>query len=120
MTFEDEVRKHGVNSTASWTSQEVMKRIDSYDIALQFVLEELDAARQGNDTAINFANNSGFKENEYVDAMDNSFEEVDGPDGPQICLLNIVLQITDIDLMVRLRTATVDKIMQEWRLGKYK
>ena len=120
MTFEDEVRKHGVNSIASWTSKEVMKRIDSYDIALQFVLEELDAARQGDDTAINFANNSGFKENEYVGAMGNSFEEVDGPDGPQNCLLNIVLQISDIDLMVRLRVATVDKIMLYWNLGKYR
>jgi len=120
MTFEDEVRKHGVNSAASWASQEVMKRINSYDVALQFVLEEIDAARQGNDTAINFANNSGFKESEYVDAMDSSFEEVDGPDGPQLCLLDIVLQITDIDLMVRLRVATVDKIMQHWKLGKYK
>ena len=44
MNFEDEVREHGVNSAASWASQEVMKKIDSYDIALQFVLEELDAA----------------------------------------------------------------------------
>ena len=40
MTFEDEVREHGVNATASWASQEVMKTIDTYDVALQFVLEE--------------------------------------------------------------------------------
>ena len=52
--------------------------------------------------------------------MRNSFDEVDGPEGPQNCLLNIVFQIKDIDLMVRLKIATVDKIMQEWRLGKYK
>ena len=119
MTFEDEVREHGVNSAASWASQEVMKRIDSYDVALQFVLEELDAARQGNDTAINYAKNSGFKENEYVDAMGNSFEEVDGPDGPQQMLLTQIMSVSSMDTKVKLRVTIVDKVMQEWKLGKY-
>ena len=120
MTFEDEVRKHGVNSAASWASQEVMKRIGSYDVALQFVLEEIEAASSGNAIAINFAKNSGFSESDYKGAMHNSFDEVDGPAGPQQFLLGFVMQLSDIDLMVRLRVATVDKIMQDWNLGKYK
>ena len=120
MGFEDEIREHGVDSAALWASQEVMKRINSYDVALQFVLEEIEGASSGNATSINFAKNSGFSKSEYKGAMRNSFDEVDGAEGPQNCLLNIVFQIKDIDLMVRLKIATVDKIMQEWRLGKYK
>ena len=120
MTFEDEVRKDGVDHASLIISQEVQKKIGSYEVALQFVLEELDAARQGDDTAINFAINSGFSENDYKGAMNNSFDEVDGPGGPQLLLLNFLFKIGDMDLMVSLRVATVDKIMQEWRLGKYK
>ena len=120
MDFEEEVRKHGVDSAESWASQQVMKRIGSYDVALQFVLEEIEGASSGNATSINFAKNSGFSKSEYKGTMRNSFDEVDGAEGPQNCLLNIVFQIKDIDLMVRVKIATVDKIMQHWNLGKYK
>ena len=120
MDFEEQVRKDGVDHASLRIFQEVQKLIGSYEVALQFVLEELDAARQGDDTAINFAKNSGFSESDYKGAMDNSFDEVDGPGGPQLLLLNFLFKIGDMDLMVSLRVATVDKIMQEWRLGKYK
>ena len=94
-------------------------KIHSHKVALQFVLEELDAARQGNNTAINFVNNSGFEENEYVGAMANSFEEVDGSDGPQQMILSQIMSVSSIDTKVKLRVTIVDKVMQEWKLGKY-
>ena len=51
--------------------------------------------------------------------MDNSFEEVDGPDGPQQMLLTQIMSVSSMDTKVKLRVAIVDKIMQEWKLGKY-
>ena len=93
--------------------------IHSDEVALQFILEELDAARQGNDVAVNFVNNSGFEKNDYIDAMKNSFEEVDGPEGPQQLLLGLIMTVDDIDERVKFRISIVDKIMQERKLGKY-
>ena len=118
--FEELVRNSGVESASIWLSQQVMKKINSYEVALQFVLEEIEAASDGNDAAVRFVENSGFNPSEYKEAMSNSFDEVDGENGPQQFLLSAVLMIQDVDLMVSLRITTVDKIMQHWNLGKYK
>ena len=72
-------------------TQGVNNRINSKKVAYQFILEELDAARQGNDEAMLFIQDSGFSESEYIDAIQNSFEEVDGVNGPQQFLLNSVM-----------------------------
>jgi hypothetical protein len=93
--------------------------IHSDEVALQFILEELDAARQGNDVAVNFVNNSGFEKNDYIGAMKNSIEEVDGPEGPQQLLLGLIMTVDDMDERVKFRISIVDKIMQERKLGKY-
>jgi hypothetical protein len=114
------IKRDGFEETASLCAEVINKnKIHSHKVALQFVLEELDAASQGNDTAKNFVNNSGFNENEYVGAMNNSFEEVDGPDGPQQMLLTQIMSVSSMDTKVKLRVTIVDKIMQEWKLGKY-
>jgi|LWDU01.1.fsa_nt_gi hypothetical protein len=114
------IERDGFEETVSLYARVISDNtIQSHEIALQFVLEELDAARQGNDTAVNFVNNSGFKSNEYIGAMKNSFAEVDGPDGPQQMLLNQIMTVSSMDLRVELRVAIVDNIMQEWKLGKY-
>ncbi|MBU3916340.1 hypothetical protein KKA14_12470 [bacterium] len=100
-------------------TQGVNSRISSERVALQFVLEELDAARQGNEAAVQFVKNSGFSPSEYEGAMQNSFEEVDGPDGPQQFLLSSVMQFaSDMDFMVSLRLKVVEKIIHDWGLNK--
>ena len=117
--FEQQVISDGIEHASTRVAQEVLTKIGSYEVALQFVLEEIEAASQGNKKALDFVKNSGFSESEYSGAMNNSFDEVDGPGGPQLLLLNFVTQISDIDLMVSLRVAAVDKIMQTWQLGRY-
>jgi hypothetical protein len=117
--FEQQVISDGIEHASTRVAQEILTKIGSYEVALQFVLEEIEAASQGNKKALDFVKNSGFSESEYSGAMNNSFDEVDGPGGPQLMLLNFVTQISDIDLMVSLRVAAVDKIMQTWQLGRY-
>jgi Leucine-rich repeat (LRR) protein len=98
-------------------TQGVNSRIGSKNIALQFVLEELDAARQGNEAAIQFVKNSGFSPSEYEGAMQKSFEEVDGPDGPQQFLRSSVMQYSsDMDFMINLRLQIVENIINDWGL----
>lgn len=95
----------------------VISRINSTKVAYQFVLEELDAARQGNDEAILFVQDSGFSESEYIDAMHNSFEEVDGANGPQQFLINSIMPYaSNMDLMVSLRLSVVQNIINKWQL----
>jgi hypothetical protein len=117
--FEQQVISDGIEHASTRVAQELLTKIGSYEVALQFVLEEIEAASQGNKKAVDFVKNSGFSESEYSGAMNNSFDEVDGPGGPQLMLLHFITQITDIDLMVSLRVAAVDKIMQTWQLGRY-
>ncbi len=107
-----------VNDLARKITEGVSARIATKEVALHFVLEELDAARQGNDVAIQFVNNSGFSASEYEGAMQNSFEEVDGANGPQQFLLSSVIAYSsDMDFMVNLRLQVIKNIIDEWSLS---
>ena len=73
----------GIDKTAELLAEYINQKIPSEDVAIQFILEEIEAASQGNELARIFAENSGFDEDDYIGAMHNSFEEVDGENGPQ-------------------------------------
>ncbi len=102
----------------------VNKSITSQFIAKQFVYEELDAARQGNDAAKKFVENSGVEKNNYFQAMQRSLPEVDGANGPQQILLfrclTPLMNDKNGELIADIRILVVDKIMKEYTLGKYK
>jgi len=114
------IEKHGIDFTAEMLAEYINQKISSEDIAMQFVLEELEAANKGNEMAKLFASTSGFDEDDYMGAMHNSFEEVDGPGGPQQLILNLCMMVyPDQNLMAELRIKAVDNIMKDWQLGKY-
>lgn len=114
------IEEHGIDLTSKMLAEYINQKILSEDIAIQFVLEELEAASQGNETAKLFALTSGFDEDDYMGAMSNSFEEIDGADGPQQTILNLCMMLyPNQNLMAELRIKTVDNIMKEWQLGKY-
>lgn len=119
--LEKMIDENGIDFVAVQLAILINEKISSLRVARQFVLEELDAARQGNDVAQRFVKNSGFSESEYKGAMNRSFEEVDGANGPQQLILHILTsQLSqDIELMVKVRCQTVEHIMKEWNLGKY-
>lgn len=115
------IEKDGIEHAAKRFSEIIMQKIPTDEIAYQFVLEEIEAASQGNDTAISFAKNSGISPQEYKGAMKDSRPEVDGPDGPQQFILALCMQLQpNVDLVVELRTKIVDNIMKTLSFGKYK
>lgn len=115
------IEKDGIDYAAKRFSEIILRKLSTTEIAYQFILEEIEAASQGNDTAINFARNSGISPYEYKGSMSNSRPEVDGPDGPQQFLLALYMQLqSNADLVVRLRTRIVDNIMKSFSFGKYK
>jgi len=114
------IQKNGVDKTAELIAEYVNQKIPSEDVAMQFILEEVEAASKGNEEAKLFAQTSGFDESDYLGAMGNSFEEVDGVNGPQQEILNLCLMLyPNQQLMAELRIKTVDNIMKHWALGKY-
>jgi len=114
------IEEYGIDKTSELLAEYVNQRISSEDVAMQFILEEIEAASQGNELAKIFASSSGFDESDYNGAMHNSFEEVDGEDGPQQEILNLCMMLyPNQDLMAELRMKTIDNIMKYWELGKY-
>lgn len=119
--FENQVRNDGYEHAGKRIADILNEKITSQDLARQFVLEELDAARQGNDFAQNFVKSSGFKSFEYIGAINKTRWEGDESELEhlQLFLRAFLIKISDIDLMVKLSTKVVDEIMQKWGLGKY-
>lgn len=121
IAFEKSVIKDGYKYAGMRVAQIINQKITSKTLARQFVLEELDAARQGNEFAINFVKQSGFESYEYIGAMSKTKWEGDESELEhlQLYFRYFLMQIKDIDLMVKLSTSTVDEIMKIWKLGKY-
>lgn len=95
---------------------------DSY-VAREFILQELDGARLGNETAKTFAKNSGFLESEYLNALSNEDPRIDGAGGPQQ-FLNFFVGPLAINMFgreetVEIRMGTVKEIMRMYHLGNY-
>jgi len=114
------IENFGVDKTSELLAEYINQKIPSEDIAMQFILEEIEAASQGNEMARLFASTSGFDENDYKGAMHNSFKEVDGKNGPQTELTNLCMMLyPNRNLMTELRIKTVDLLMKHWKFGKY-
>jgi len=114
------IKKYGIDYTSKNLAEYINQKIPSEDVAIQFILEEIEAASQGNELSKIFANNSGFDEDNYIGAMSHSFEEVDGENGPQQEILTLCMMLySNQNLMAELRVKTVDNIMKHWKLGKY-
>lgn len=120
--FEKQVRNDGIDHASSRIAELVNEKIYSREVAHQFVLEELDAARNGHDIAVAFALNSGFSPYEYIGALEKMTWEGEESEleHVQLLLRHFGAKISDIDLRVELGINVVDKIMQKWELGKYK
>lgn len=93
---------------------------NSKKVALQFVLEELDAARQGNDFVKDKIKSFYFNDFEYIGAMEHSWEDVDGPTGPQQFLTTFISKLTnEIDVIANVRITIVEYIIRHYKFGRY-
>ena len=66
-----------------------------------------------------FVKNSGIESKEYMGAMDDSMDVVDGVDGPQQFLRHIGLNLS-ADLRVKVSLGILDGVMKHFSLGRYK
>ncbi len=114
------IKQDGIEHASDRISEIICEKLGAKHVAYQFILEEVEAASQGDREAIAFARASGISPTQYNGAMNRSFAEVDGPDGPQQLLLHTCMQLmSNKTLMVQFRTKVADKVMKRFSIGKY-
>jgi hypothetical protein len=89
-------------------------------VAKDFVLEEIEAASNGNNEAKAFARNSGISKSEYENVTERELRDVEN--GPQQKLLELCapfLMKGDISGGLKFRTSVVEAIMKKYLIGKY-
>jgi hypothetical protein len=108
------------------TVTELIKIIDSKEkskkVAKQFILEELDAAKDAIPFVKDRVQRFYINKIDYIDAMNNSWGDVDGIDGPQQFLLGVVAYVaqkTDIKTAAMVRISIVEYILKHYNLGRY-
>lgn len=112
------IADNGWQGTILIAAMMVIGRIPNTTVAYQFLLEELDGARQGNEYAQQTARRSGISPHEYIGALQNSQPEVDGPDGPQQLLMGLSFQLADDPaLMAKFRCDVGRTIQEHFNLG---
>lgn len=119
--FEKQVRLDGHLHAGKRIASIINEKITSKELATQFILEELDSARKGDDFAKNFVLSSGFSPFEYEGAMNKT--QWEGEESTLEHLQNFfrlfLVKFSDGDLMLKVSTTVLDEIMKIWKLGKY-
>jgi hypothetical protein len=119
--FEKQIRTDGVPCASGRIADILNEQISGRrDFAHQFVLEELDAARHGDEQSVRFVRESGIPESEYKGAMQRtSWGEDDLFNRIQMLFRSFTFRIADSDLRTELSLGVVDRIMALYSLGKY-
>ena len=99
------------------TKKILIEKIESNDDAIQFVLEEIDAATHGNKEAFEFSKSVAINPLYFVDSMGRSKASVDGPNGPQQFLLRCCIAMNDIELSCKFRIAVVKAIIHHYQIA---
>lgn len=114
---QEHIDQDGIEHATTRFSEIISGDLTTRELAYQFILEEVEAASQGNKVAMKFASESGISPSEYKGAMRKSCPEIDKP---QQLLIGLSLQLKDdFNLMVEFRIKIDDKIMKKFNLGKY-
>jgi len=95
---------------------------NSLAVAWQFILEELDAAKDGMPFVQDRIDTFYISSEEYFGAINRSWDDVDGWSGPQQFLVNITIAITNttnIDTAAMVRITIVEYIIQYYGFGRY-
>ncbi|MDD2130842.1 hypothetical protein NP856_16910 [Pseudomonas sp. 17391] len=111
-----------INQAVKRLIEIIDSKVSSQKVALQFVLEELDAARHGTEFVRDRIKSFYFKESDYVGAMERSWADVDGDSGPQQFLVRITTELFHAlggDVAAAVRISIVEYIIHHYRFGRY-
>ena len=100
----------------------IEKKPNKEHVAYQFILEELDAGQDGSSFVKHRIKTSGIGKNKYDGAISNSWEDVDGTDGPQQYLLMLMMALSkkvEMEYVAIVRISIVLNIMKFYKIGKF-
>lgn len=111
-----------IDILATATSTVIFPLLSSQRLAWEFILEELDGARQGGSSAREWAATCGIAETYYIGALNRDNSRIDGPGGPQQTLAVLCLNVNHDhgpEAMAALRTAVGKKVIEHFALDRY-
>lgn len=111
------IEEVGLEEATEKFAQIVLDNLKDTYLIRQLMLEEMEGASLGNETAQSFARQSGLSPQEYKGALEHSDPEIDGRDGAKTFLDDITWQLMpDRELMVRFRLMIDDKLLRKAQL----
>ncbi len=117
--FNAQVRRDGLEIAVNRFLEEINENIPSKELAIKFLLQELDFAQKEEVLPIDFILNSGFHPLEYQDAL-NRFKENEAElVAIQRVSDNFLKNIKNEEEIVEISTKLIESIMYHWGVGKY-
>ena len=116
--FLKRITEDGISHAAERFSSILMRdSLPTGSLAHEFVMQELDGARQGNDFSIKFVENSGVAEYEYRDSLNHDTPELDKA---QAYMQMIASKLYPrMDIVVPLRIGMVECVKRRYDIGKF-
>lgn len=117
--FEEKLYSMGLENEQRLMIERLNAKIPSKDIALKFVLQELDVASEGGASLQDFVKKSGFYTSEYAGAVmkfEGEQEEIEEIQIPFFIFLN---KISDEKRMNQTVIKVLNGVMEHWKIGKY-
>lgn len=111
-----------IDSSVNELIQIIESKPNSRSVAWQFILEELDAAKEGTSFVKDRIETFYISQKEYLGAMGRSWDDVDGLLGPQQYLVNLTMAIADavgIEVAAMVRITIVEYILKHYGFGRY-
>jgi hypothetical protein len=117
--FEEKLQIDGVKKLIDRTFETVNHTILSKELAIKFVLQELDMAQDGDNFSQNFVRTSGFQPIEYQGTLEKFKENENELAIIELVFSDFLEKISNKKLLIETTMTLLDKIMQHWEIGKY-
>jgi len=117
--FNAQIRKDGLEIALNRCIDEINKKIPSKELAIKFVLQELDFAEKEEILPPDFILNSGFHKLEYQNASDRFKESEIELLQIQTISDNFLRNIKNQKEIIQSLTTIIEETMYQWEIGKY-
>jgi hypothetical protein len=117
--FNAELRKEGLKIAVNQCLNNINETIPSKEMAIKFVLQELDFGEKENIFPQDFLLNSGFHQLEYQNALERFKEDKVELLQIQTPFDNFLRKIKNEEEMLSVSMNIIKQVMYKWEIGKY-
>ena len=117
--FNEQLRKSGLKIAVKECSDKINKMIPSPDIAIKFILQELDFSHKEDVFSQEFMLNSGFDKLEYEGALEMFQENKTQLLEIQTIFDNFLRKIKNEKEMISISMHILETVMYKWKIGKH-